>query len=343
MAEILNIRIVGSAGHITLTRVDALNALTLEMIRQIRRAIATFNSDPKVDIILLDAEGERAFCAGGDLSAIFRSGMAGNFAAGQEFWAEEYRMNLEIATSAKPVVSFMHGFVMGGGIGLGCHAALRIAAPDTVFAVSQVKVGLAPDAGASFLLSLAPGRMGEYLGATGRRFSAADAVWLGFADKIIEKSEWPRLKTLFSDGAGLDLAPDGMDGLSQLSTIAPAVDAHFGGEGLADIWRTLLTDDTPFGHESRELLGKASPLAASVAIEMMHRLGNGWPMDRALGLEYRFAFRAQESGDILEGIRAAIIDKDQTPRWRNSSPESVAAVEIARMLMPLGPAEWRAE
>lgn len=343
MTDTLHIRIVGSAGHITLTRVDALNALTQEMIRQIRRAIASFNENPQVDVILLDAEGDRAFCAGGDLSSIYRAGETGNFSAGQDFWAEEYRMNLEIATSRKPVVSFMHGFVMGGGIGLGCHAALRIAAPDAVFAVSQVKVGLAPDAGASFLLALSPGRMGEYLGATGRRFGAADAVWLGFADRVIARADWPRLKALLSGGAGLDAIPEGIEGASGLSMIAPAVDAQFSGESLADIWRALLKDTTPFGHDCRELLGNVSPLAASAAIEMVHRLGDGWPMDRALGLEYRFAYRAQENGDLLEGIRAVIIDKDQSPKWRHDGPDKVAAVETARMLMPLGPAEWRAE
>lgn len=340
MTTALTIRAEGRAGRITLTRPEAMNALTADMISAMRAALRDWADDPQIELIVIDAEGDKAFCAGGDLAALYRRGRAGDLAVGRHFWAEEYRLNLAIATSAKPVVSLMQGYVMGGGIGLGCHCALRIADPGAVFAVSQVRIGLAPDAGASFLLSLAPGRMGEYLGATGRRFGAADAVWLGFADRIIPKDDWPALIRCLCDGGTPADLPRGLAREAPLAGLLSAVNSSFGGETLGDIWRALIRDDSPFATEARAHLAAVSPLAAAAAIEMMHRLGDGQPMARALELEYRFAHRVMAEGDILEGIRALLIERDQMPAWRHAGPEAVPSVDVARMLLPLGAETW---
>lgn len=343
MTSLLSLQEVGRAGRITLTRPDALNALTLEMIGKMRDALTRWIDDPRIDLIVIDAMGDRAFCAGGDLAALYGACRSGDPASGRQFWAEEYRLNLDIATCPKPVVSMMHGFVMGGGIGLGCHAALRIVDPGSVLAVSQVRIGLAPDAGASFLLSLTPGRMGEYLGATGRRFGAADAVWLGFADRIIPRHQWSGLVASLCRNGSLEDLPEGMKEDAPLAGLLSTVNASFGGESLGDIWRALMQDDSPFAIEARAQLAGVSPLAAAAAVEMMHRLGDSTPMARALELEYRFSHRAMTQGDVLEGIRALLIDRDQAPNWRHSGPEAVPSVDVAQMLFPLGSEAWTTE
>lgn len=340
MTKELHIRIEGRAGRITLTRPQALNALSGAMIGHMLCALHDWAHDDRIHLILLDAEGDRAFCAGGDLRALYQAGQAGDLSAGRQFWSAEYRLNLALATSPKPVVSFMQGLVMGGGIGLGCHAALRLADPAAQFAVSQTRIGLAPDAGASFLLSLAPGRMGEYLGATGRRFSAADACWLGFADRMIDTAEWPAIIATLCKTGDLAEVPAPPVADAPLARMLPWVNSHFGGEGLGDIWRALMQDDTPFATEARACLTEVSPLAAAAAVELMHRLGDGLPMPHALEMEYRFAHRAMAEGDVLEGIRARIIDRDQAPRWHHDGPEAVPAVDLARMLRPLGADGW---
>lgn len=339
MSQAVRITKEGRAGRICLARPEALNALTSDMVSNLHKALNRFNDDDSVDLIAMEGEG-RAFCAGGDLVSIYGAALRGDVDAGRQFWADEYRLNLAIGASAKPVVTFLHGYVMGGGIGLGCHAALRIADPETVFAVSQPRIGLAPDAGSSFLLSLAPGRMGEYLGCSGKRFSAADACYLGFADRIIPRKDWGTvLGDLWATGR-IDRLSVGIQANSGLTRHVADVDTHFAGETLGDIWRSLTQDDSPFAKDARDMLTSVSPLAAAAAIEMMHRLGDGKPLATALELEYRFAHRAITEGDVAEGIRALLVDRDNAPKWRHTGPDAVPAIAVSRMLQPLGNEGW---
>ena len=343
MTHDLSIRRQGCLGRITLTRVKHLNALTQAMVSDIRTAIAGWQTDPAIRLIVIDAEGERAFCAGGDILALYQRAQEGDIDTARAFWATEYRMNLEIGASEKPVVTFLHGFVMGGGIGLGCHAAHRFCDPETVFAVSQAKIGLAPDAGASFLLALAPGRMGEYLATTGDRFHGADALWLGFADALYPRGQQADLIALLAETGDLaalppPLAPNTPPALALLTE----VNTHFAGQTLADIWLSLKTSETPFAQATKAKMLENSPLAMSAAVEMLHRIGDGWPLIRALDLEYRYAHRALVQGDLAPGIRARLIDRGTPPLWRHSAPDRVPGVDFAAMLAPLGPAAWSA-
>ena len=174
-------RIEGVAGRITLNRPKALNALTWDMVTDIEAALDAWADDDAVQLIILDAIGEKAFCSGGDIAEIYATGKAGDYAYGQKFWRDEYRLNRKIYHYGKPFISFMHGFTMGGGVGVGGHGSHRIIGETTQIAMPEVGIGLVPDVGGSLILAKAPGHIGEYLGLTGARIAPADAIYAGFA------------------------------------------------------------------------------------------------------------------------------------------------------------------
>ncbi len=331
-------RIEGCAGRITLNRPAALNAVTYAMCLEIERAIDGWRDDPDVALIVIDATGNRAFSAGGDIAQMYATGTAGDFAYGQRFWRDEYRMNAKLHEYPKPIISFLQGFTMGGGVGVGCHAQHRIAGETAQIAMPECGVGLVPDVGGSLLLANAPGRCGEYLALTTARMGPADAIHAGFADRFVPKARWAALKAeLCKTGNWKRIAdhaetpPDGA-----LQAARADIDRCFAGERLGDIVRTLKTDASPFAKDALIRLARNAPLSMAAAVEMIHRLRGTSSIRRALELEYRFTHRAMQHGDFLEGIRAAIIDKDKTPHWRHSDPEKVPPVEVSNMLMPLG-------
>lgn len=335
------IRREGRAGRITLNRPQALNALTLEMCHAIDAALAGWEGDPEVALVLIEGAGDRAFCAGGDIAEMYARGRRGDFAHGRRFWRDEYRMNARIAGYGKPVVSFLHGFTMGGGVGVGCHGRHRIVGETAQIAMPECGIGLVPDVGGSLILARAPGRIGEYLGTTGARMGPADAILAGFADHFVPEADWPGLKAaLVAKGDVAILAsarrppPEG-----RLAAARAAIDRHFAAPTLAAIAASLAADPSPFAAEARDALARAAPLSAACTLAMVRRLRDHAGIREALALEYRFTFRAMERADFLEGIRAAIIDKDRRPRWRHADPAAVTEEEVAAMLAPLGPDE----
>lgn len=334
----IHIRKEGRAGRITLDRPKALNALTYEMALAIEAALDAWRDDAAVDLVIIDALGDKAFCAGGDIQKLYDTGRAGDFAYGRTFWADEYRLNAKIAEYPKPYVALMQGFVMGGGVGISCHGSHRIVCESTQIAMPECGIGLVPDVGGSLLLALAPGRLGEYLGCTGSRMGPDDAIYAGFADIYLPEPNWPGLiETLVETGdiaaisAQSETPPQG----AMRGRLAE-IDAHFGGETLADIVTSLRGDDSEFAVATLKTMTRNAPLSMACAVEMIHRLrGPSADIRRALGIEYRFTWRAMQDGDFLEGIRAAIIDKDRNPRWKHDLA-TLPAVAVSQMLLPLG-------
>ncbi len=337
MDDIL-IRREGRAGRITLNRPAALNALTYAMCQEIDRALITWAGDAEVALVLIDAAGDRAFCAGGDIAEMYANGTRGDHAYGRRFWADEYRMNARIAEYGKPVVSFLQGFTMGGGVGLGCHGSHRIVGESAQVAMPECGIGLVPDVGGSYLLATAPGHLGEYLGTTGARMGPADAILAGFADRFVPEADWPALKARLVAGgdAGAVAAAAREAPAGRLAALRPEIDALFAGASLGDIVHALEAAGTPFAAGALEAIRRAAPLSAACTVEMVRRLRGRATMRAALALEYRFTFRSMEQADFLEGIRAAIIDKDRSPRWRHRGPDAVPAGDVEGMLAPLG-------
>src|SRR6056297_2638543 len=185
MSDEIHIRREGRAGRITLTRPKAMNALSYDMCLAIEDALDNWATDDSVDLLMIDAEGDRAFCAGGDIQKLYQTGRAGDFAYGRRFWRDEYRMNARLAEYPKPVVSLMQGFTMGGGVGVGCHDSHRVVGASTRIAMPECGIGLIPDVGGTRLLANAPGRLGEFIGLTGHRLGPGDAIVAGFADHYL--------------------------------------------------------------------------------------------------------------------------------------------------------------
>ncbi|MFB9151093.1 enoyl-CoA hydratase/isomerase family protein [Roseovarius ramblicola] len=339
MSDDIHIRKEGRAGRITLTRPRALNALSYEMCGAIEAALDDWRNDDEVALVLIDAEGDKAFCAGGDIQQLYDTGCAGDFAYGRRFWADEYRLNARIARYPKPYVALMQGFVMGGGVGISCHGSHRVVCESTQVAMPECGIGLVPDVGGSLLLARAPGRAGEYLGTTGTRMGPDDAIYAGFADRYSPQLKWQELRVALIESGDPGVI-DGFAGTPPeggLRAQQAGIDAHFGGEGLHDILNSLRSDDGDFASAALKAIGRGSPLSMACTVEMVHRLrGPGAGIGRALGLEYRFTYRAMEIGDFLEGTRAAIIDRDRKPQWKHGL-DALPGYAVSQMLMPLGP------
>ncbi len=346
MADI-HCRIEGRAGRITFTRPQALNALSHDMARAIAAALAAWRDDPAVALVLIDAEGERAFCAGGDIAYMHEVGTAGDYEGPRRFWRDEYRMNATIAEYPKPIVALMQGFVMGGGVGVGCNASIRVVGDSTRVAMPECGIGLVPDVGGSLMLARAPGRAGEYLALTAARMGPADAIFAGFADHFLPEADWDALRArLVETGdAGLVAGAARPAPASPLAAEAEAIDRLFAGPDLAAIHAALLAAQGDVAAAALKAVNRNSPLSMACALEMIRNLrAPGTGIRDALAQEYRFTHRAIPEADFLEGVRAQIIDKDRTPRWKHAGPAQVTAAEVAHMLAPLGDAElWQQE
>lgn len=340
MSDIL-IRKVGRVGRVTLTRPKALNAVTWEMVEALSEALPRFAADDEIAMLVIDAEGDRAFCAGGDIAGIYQSLVDGEYGKVRDFWRAEYPLNAALFHFPKPVAAFLQGFTMGGGVGVGCHASHRVVGETSRIAMPECGIGLVPDVGGSLLLARAPGRLGEYLGTTARRMDGSDAIHAGFADYFIGEEAWPDLIAHLEetgDWTAIDAAaaPPPRSSLAEEQAV---IDSHFGGETLQDILRSLQQDGTDFAERTTSSLAGNAPLSMACTVELVHRARTRDRIEEALRNEYRFAHRVVEQGDFQEGIRAAIIDKDRNPHWKHGEIGGATAAEVSAMLRPLGEEE----
>jgi enoyl-CoA hydratase/carnithine racemase len=334
----IHIRIEGNAGRITLHRPKALNALTYQMCLDIEVALDAWCDDDAVKMVVIDAEGDKAFCAGGDIQNLYDASVAGDFAYGQKFWRDEYRLNEKIFNYPKPYVALMQGFVMGGGVGVSCHGSHRIVCESSQIAMPECGIGLIPDVGGSLMLARAPGRLGEYLGTTGARMDAGNAIYAGFADTFVPRADWPALIDKLVERGTASIIDD-------FSCPAPAasfaknqseIDKHFASTNLVKVAASLISTADEFAVETLKMLDKKSPLSAAATPTLIERVRLSNTIEAALAEEYKFTYRAAEFGDFIEGIKATIIDRTHTPKWRFATLADVVQDDINRMLAPLG-------
>jgi Enoyl-CoA hydratase/carnithine racemase len=331
--EIL-IRTEGRAGRLTLNRPKALNALTHDICLQTTAALERWRDDPAVALVILDGAGERAFCSGGDIAQVTAAGKAGDYAMGRDFWRDEYRMNLLLATYPKPIVSFMHGFVMGGGVGYGCHIPHRVVGESTQMAMPECGIGMIPDVGGTYLLGRAPGHLGLYLALTAARMGPGDAIHAGFANRFLPEAEWDAAKAALCETGDLDALPVTYTPESPMAADQSRIDTLFGHATMPEILRALEADDSPLAQSALKAVRRNSPLSMACTLAMLRPAPQ--TLEEALKQEYRWTWRSMQHGDFIEGVRAQILDKDRNPRWKHAAPEAVTAAETAAMLAPLG-------
>jgi enoyl-CoA hydratase len=333
-AEVI-IRTEGRAGRLTLNRPQALNALTHGICLQSEAALNAWAKDPDVAVVILDGAGPRAFCAGGDIAQVVKAGRAGDYALGRDFWRDEYRLNLLLSRYPKPVVSFLHGFVMGGGVGYGCHVGHRIVGESTQMAMPECGIGLIPDVGGTWLLGRAPGQLGRYLALTAARMGAGDAIHAGFADAFIPERDWDDVKAQLARTGDVAALPRHPAPESPLALAQAQIDALFSGTDVPAIMAALAQSDTPLAASALAAMGRNSPLSMVSTLAMLRPAPVS--LAAALAQEFRWTWRSMERGDFIEGVRAQILDKDRAPRWQHATPEDVTGAEVAAMLAPLGP------
>ena len=327
MSEDIFIRKSGYVGHITLNRPDVLNSLTYSMILSIEKALIEWESDKNIALVIIDAKGDKAFCAGGDIQILYENGFKKNFAYGKKFWADEYRLNERIANYKKPFVAFMQGFTMGGGVGVSCHGSHRIVGETSKIAMPECSIGLVPDVGGSFLLAKLPGNIGIFLGVTGKRMRASDAIYCGFADFFIPEIKWKDLKKKLIETGNIDWIKKFHE-----RTEISAIENSFSqiSEAMVDV--STKNIESRLKHPSFEkdlsALRFNSPISVAYTIIMlkMEKVRNN--ISDALDAEYSFTARSQEFGDFQEGIRAAVIDKDKNPLWKHKSLADVSEEDL---------------
>jgi enoyl-CoA hydratase len=333
-------RIEDVAGRITLQRPDALNALTHAMCLEVDKALDAWRD--KVSIVIIDADGDKAFCAGGDIADLYASAQRGDVTYGQTIWRDEYRMNAKIAAYPVPIVSFLHGFTMGGGVGLGCHAAHRIVCETSKIAMPECGIGLVPDVGGSRILARAPKRYGVFLGLTGQRMGPEDAIYAGFADCFVPQALWADLKSALIHSGDTAAIAEVANEVSP-PDIPVDIETLFAGRDLRTIRDRLAEIDDPAFVHARAALSRNAPLAMAAFLEMIGRLGTTPTLHDALTLEYRYTSRSIAQGDFIEGIRAAVIDKNNAPQWHHANEPDVPRDLVLNMLATLGDDELNLE
>ena len=339
----------GAVGVIRLNRPKAINAVTLEMFRDVDRALDAFEADPAVAVILLEGAGERGLCAGGDIRALWESSkVKGDL--GKILWREEYILNARIKKFPKPYVSFMDGIVMGGGVGLSAHSSHRVVTDKTKLAMPEVGLGFFPDVGGTWLLSHSPGEIGTYFGLTGQTMNGPDAIHAGFADAVVPSGKLADLReALTKVRAGITSAEVKalIAGFATGETAGPVaamqdkIDVWFAYDRMEDIFAALQRDGSELALSTLKTLSEKSPRGMVVTLKLLRLARTSRSLEECLVREYRAALEVFASDDFREGVRAAVIDKDRNPKWSPPRIEDVTPEMVVPYFAEIGADELK--
>lgn len=326
-------------GLVTLNRPQALNALTLGMVRALDAQLRTWASDPAVRCVVVQGAGERAFCAGGDIRALYDAGRSKTGTLTADFYREEYRLNRVIKRYPKPYVALIDGVVMGGGVGISVHGSHRIATERTLFAMPETGIGLFPDVGGSYFLPRCPGRIGFYFGLTGARIRAADCLYAGIATHHVPSGALGQLVDALRAGSGgavTDIVARFATppGEGSLERDRAAIDRCFSAPTIEAIQSALEADGSEWAKGARAAMGEKAPTCEKVTLRQLER-GTAMSFEDCMVMEFRLSQRAMAAHDFYEGVRAAVIDKDRAPNWRPASLADVSDDEVESWFAPL--------
>lgn len=337
--------IEGSAGRLRLNRPRAINALTLDMVRSMVSALVEWRDNPDVEIVLIDHTEGRGFCAGGDVVGIAKSAK-GHGAAGDAFFYQEYQLNHMMYTYSKPGVVFMDGITMGGGVGITGPCKYRVATERTVYSMPETGIGLFPDVGGGRYLSRLPGRLPQHLGLTGARLDGAECHATRIATHYIPSEALEEVKTKIIADPGrveeiLDAASVAPPEAKILEKV-PEIDRLFASDRLEDIMATLAADPSDFARDQLAILKKKSPLSCKVTLRLLLVSPHIRSFADEMKLEFDIVHRIFRTHDFYEGVRALLIDKDNSPKWDPATPEEVTDAMLNRIFEPLrGERAWR--
>ncbi|MFF9032664.1 enoyl-CoA hydratase/isomerase family protein [Streptomyces iakyrus] len=331
----------GRAAHITLNRPRALNALTHTMVRGIDDALTQWERDTAVETVVITGAGERGLCAGGDIRAIHDDARDGDGSASAAFWRDEYRLNARIARYPKPYVAVMDGIVMGGGVGVSAHGSVRVVTERSRVAMPETGIGFVPDVGGTRLLAQAPGELGTHLALTGAQIGAADALLCGLADHYVPAAVLPE----FLGALAVLPVEEALDGHVRtppqgvLAARRDWIDDCYAADTVEEIVRRLLAHGDPAAKEAAETLLAKSPTALKVTLASLRRARTLGSLESVLNQEYRVSCAALDMPDLVEGIRAQVVDKDRRPRWEPKTLDEVTESDVERFFTPLGERE----
>jgi enoyl-CoA hydratase/carnithine racemase len=342
----------GGLAILTINRPQALNALTLDNYRRIDPALREWAADPSVHAVVARGAGDRAFCAGGDVRAVYEAGrgISGDPELPAVFFREEYELIRRIHQFPKPYLAIIDGITMGGGAGISVNGAYRIATERTLFAMPETGIGLFPDVGATRFLNRCPGQIGRYLGLTGARLNGADALYSGFATHAVKRDS---IEALLDE---LSVEPVGVEaclkrfavdpGPAPLSALQPVIDRCFAGESVEAILDALAKEvasggaDAGWAEETRAGLLTKSPTSLKITLRQLS-IGRDYDLDEALALEYRLTQHCMAGHDFYEGVRAMLIDRDRKPQWRPVTLAEVTDNMVGAYFAPIGDRELR--
>lgn len=340
-------RIDGHAGVISLNRPAAIHALTLDMVHAMTAALQAWKTDSAVQCVIIDHAEGRGFCAGGDIAFLRNSALNDNGVSGLRFFHDEYQLNHLLYTYPKPVVAFMDGITMGGGVGISQPAHFRVATSNTRFAMPETGIGLFPDVGGGWYLSRLEGRVGQFLALTGARIDGAECLALGLATHYLASEALAEAKARIATedveridgilGTLADTAPD-----ARILGNIFDINRHFASDRYEDILASLDGDDSVWAVKELATLRTKSPQTCKVALRQLHESAALSDFADNMAMEYRIASRVLIRPDFAEGVRAVIVDKDNQPKWDPASAEAVSVALIDAIFAPLPTdEEWK--
>ena len=345
MTDEVLIRREGHAGFLSLNRPKAIHALTLDMVHAMTKALLEWRDDPEVRAVVIDHAEGRGFCSGGDIAFLRNSALNDGGTSGRQFFHDEYQLNHLIFTYPKPVIAFMDGITMGGGVGISQPAKFHVATENTRYAMPETGIGLFPDVGGGWYLSRLPGRIGQFLALTGARLDGAECKWAGLATHYLPHDALAEAKTRIAHGH------DPAQALSALAVTPPhariednaaRIAKHFASDRYEDILASLEADASEWAAKELATLHTKSPQTCKVALRQLHDSLSCADFAANMIMEYRIGSRVLTLPDFAEGVRAVIVDKDNAPKWNPATPEGVTDDLIASIFAPLGAdQEWK--
>ncbi len=349
MSDDVLIRKNGLVGHISLDRPKALHALTLDMCHAMSAALSQWEHDDEVEAVIIDHHDGRGFCAGGDIAFLRDSALNDGGASGRKFFHDEYQLNHQLFTYPKPIVAFMDGITMGGGVGIAMPAKYRVATENTRFAMPETGIGLFPDVGGGWYLSRLGGRLGQFLALTGARLDGAECLWAGIATHYLPHELLEDVKARIAERpgriSGILSEPVGSPPKARIEANAAKIAKHFSSDEFEEILASLEAAEAEgdtWAATERDTLGTKSPQTCKVALRQLKESAELSDFADNMVMEYRIASRVLTRPDFAEGVRAVITDKTGDPQWDPPTPEGVAEDLIDKIFAPLPEdEEWK--